>query len=93
MKSTWSTNLCWPWYYPQKWAKTIQKESKTSVFDSFVTESVISVNVDGSPSRVWTYDPPVNSRMLYRWANEEYNAATTYPPGQLPDKYFRRSEA
>ncbi len=25
-----------------------------------------------SPSRVWTYDPPVNSRMLYRWAIEEY---------------------
>ena len=49
--------------------------------------------IRGSPCRVWTYDPPVNSRMLYRWANEEYNAATTYPPGQLPDKYFRRSEA
>ena len=23
----------------------------------------------------------------------QLNAATTYPPGQLPDKYFRRSEA
>ena len=46
MKSTRSTNLCWPWNYPQKWAKNIQKESKTSVFDSFLTESVISVNVD-----------------------------------------------
>ena len=72
MKSTWSTNLCWPWNYPQKWAKNIQKEPKTSVFDSFLTESVISVNVHGSPSRVWTYDPPVNSRMLCRWAIEEY---------------------
>ena len=26
----------------------------------------------GSPCRIWTYDPPVNSRMLYRWANEEF---------------------
>ena len=25
-----------------------------------------------SPSRVRTYDPPVNSRMLCRWAIEEY---------------------
>ena len=30
-----------------KWAKNIQKEPKTSVFGSFLTESVISVNVDG----------------------------------------------
>ena len=66
MKSTWSTNLCWPWSPPQKWAKNIQKESKTSVFDSFLTESVISVNVDGSPSWTRTNDPAVNSRMLYR---------------------------
>lgn len=29
--------------------KNIQKEPKTSVFDSFLTESVISVNVDGAP--------------------------------------------
>ena len=26
----------------------------------------------GSPGWVWTNDPPVNSRMLYRWATEEY---------------------
>ena len=25
-----------------------------------------------SPSRIRTYDPPVNSRMLYRWAIEDY---------------------
>ena len=37
---------------PSKMGKNIQKESKTLVFDSFLTESVISVNVDGSPSRV-----------------------------------------
>ena len=30
-----------------KCQKTYKKESKTSVFDSFLTESVISVNVDG----------------------------------------------
>ena len=60
MKSTWSTNLCWPWYYPQKWAKNIQKESKTSVFDSFLTESVISVNVDGCSCQARTDDTRIN---------------------------------
>ena len=32
----------------------------------------LSHHTMSSPSRVWTYDPPVNSRMLYRWAIEEY---------------------
>ena len=32
----------------------------------------------GSPGRVWTYDPPVNSRMLYRWATEEYLESGSY---------------
>ena len=30
-----------------KMPKTYKKESKTSIFDSFLTGSVISVNVDG----------------------------------------------
>ena len=69
------------------------KKHKISNILCFLSVVAFSYNKDGSPCRIWTYDPPVNSRMLYRWANEEYNAATTYPPGQLPDKYFRRSEA
>ena len=32
---------------PSKMGKNIQKEPKTLVFGSFLTESVISVNVDG----------------------------------------------
>ena len=32
-------------------------------------------------------------RLPCRWAIEEYNVATTYPPGRSPCKYFRRAEA
>ena len=32
-----------------------------------------------SPSWVWTNDPPVNSRMLYRWAIEDYVDAFLNP--------------
>lgn len=28
---------------------------------------------NGSPNRIRTYDPTVNSRLLYHWATEEYN--------------------
>ena len=31
------------------------------------------ININkSSPSRIRTYDPPVNSRLLYRWAIEDY---------------------
>ena len=34
-------------------------------------DTLLCISFSGSPSRIWTYDPPVNSRMLYRWAIEE----------------------
>ena len=33
---------------------------------------------NGSPNRIRTYDPTVNSRLLYHWATEEY----TLPEGE-----------
>ena len=46
MKSTRSTNYVDLEITLKNGQKTYKKESKTSVFDSFLTESVISVNVD-----------------------------------------------
>ncbi len=42
-----------------------------SYYNTLVNYTFTQVNISGSPSRIRTYNPAVNSRMLYRWAIED----------------------
>ena len=50
----------------------VTKKHKIRNILCFLAVVAFSYNKDGSPCLVRTDDPSVNSRMLYRWAKEEY---------------------
>ena len=93
-----------------RWKKTIPKNSLFFGDPYGIRTHVIAVKGRclnhltkgphfGSPSRTWTYDNSVNSRVLYRlsyWGIflcgtfvPHFTLATSYFPGTLPSEYHR----
>ena len=64
----------------------------TVVFEMGTGVSPRRITTSNSPSRARTYNPPVNSRMLYHWAIEENSSAEGWTV-QKPLARFLRSFA